>query len=439
MMKSWQTLDLLTQLIDKSLVIYDKDDSGRGRYRIQESLRQYGRDRLRESGESETTRDRHQLHFCQHSQLVQEKLTSSESRTWLSGLEADYDNVRAALEWFPVGAASVQTRRALELAAYLTGFWQLRGYISEARAHLQQILAATANDSEAIGLRRDGLIGAGVLALMQGDLVAAEAFLAECRELCRERNDPYGEGRSLWLMGNVENHKGNLDTGRECYEKALALFEKIGDLSGIASITTNLGCLAMARKDYGAAKAMFEQAIASAEQSGNRDVVAQGLHNLGYLAYLQADWQTSRRFYERSLRLARDRGNKQGIAITSGSLANTLTRLGDFVASHKAMRESLELSQTFGDRPYIALLLEAAADLAVSQSHFVRAARLSGAAEALRELLGIPVPPDEQADNHRTQTAIRHGLPEPDFQTAWNAGRKMDWNEAAEYTAGETK
>lgn len=312
MLESWQTLDLLSTLVEKSLVIYEEDEHGQGRYRMLESVRQYGLDRLLESGENTVVRDRHQTHFADFAQQAKGKTSGSEARLWIDRLEAEYDNLRAALQWQGEGTASVQGRHALSIAASLTSFWHTRGFTGEGRAHLQQLLAATANDSQADRLRCDGLIGAGMLALLQGDLPQAEAFLSEGLSLCRQQSYRYGEGRCFAQLGTVETRKGNLDASRAYFEEALTVYQETGSMAEIPSTTTNLGCLAMIRNESKEATAYFEQAIASANALGNRSSTAQPLHNLGYLAYLQGDWQTSRSYYERSLFIAHETGNKQG-------------------------------------------------------------------------------------------------------------------------------
>src|SRR5438067_11561928 len=97
--ENWEVLDLLASLVQKSLAVYEEDEQGRGRYRLLETVRQYGRDRLVEAGSSEATRDRH-LRFCVLlAEEAEPKLRGFEQKRWAARLESEHDNLRAALEW----------------------------------------------------------------------------------------------------------------------------------------------------------------------------------------------------------------------------------------------------------------------------------------------------------------------------------------------------
>lgn len=437
-MEDWQVLDLLSLLVEKSLVVYEETAEGQGRYRMLETLRQYSRDRLYESGESEQVRDRHQQHFSELVYLSQGKLIGRDARLWLDRFHTEHDNLRVAMEWLPDGAVSPQARTALQIACRLTMFWQFRGFVGEGRAYLHHLLSVTENDAQAEPLRADALNGVGLLALTQGDLIHAGEYQVESARLYRERGDKSGEANALWAMGNIEYYKGDLTAARACYESALVLFEEVGDVKNVSRLSGNLGTLAMSQGDLDGAEKSFTLVVTFGETMDHHEAVLHALHNLGYVSYHRGDWSKSRRFYERSLSLARQVGNKQGIAYTSGSLANTLLRQNDLAGARITFNEGLGLSQESGDKPYIALLLESGADLALAEQNPLRATRLLGAAEVLREKLQIPLPPDERADYERTLAAACDTVnDEAAFQNAWNTGRSMTLEDAVQDALGE--
>src|SRR5437879_3145802 len=121
--EAWEVLDLLTSLVEKSLVLYEERD-GEGRYRLLETVRQYGRDRLLESGEGEAVRGRHQGWYLALAEQAEPELEGEHQGAWLQRLEGDHDNLRAALEW---GWESAPVS-ALRLAGALGPFWLARGY-----------------------------------------------------------------------------------------------------------------------------------------------------------------------------------------------------------------------------------------------------------------------------------------------------------------------
>ena len=138
--ESEHTLDLLSHLVDKSLVNVEDDASGNRRYRCLETVRQYGRERLVRSGDAERARDRHLDFFSRLIRRAEPELKGAHQVAWLNRLQLEHDNLRAALEWCL--AAPERGETGLELGAALNWFWFKRGYAGEARHWLERVLAA---------------------------------------------------------------------------------------------------------------------------------------------------------------------------------------------------------------------------------------------------------------------------------------------------------
>ncbi|MGH2389011.1 MAG: ATP-binding protein, partial [Chloroflexota bacterium] len=181
---TWEVLDLLDRLVNKSLVQAEERAGGEVRYALLETVRQYGQERLSAAGDAEATRRRHLAYFLALAEEAAPRLTDPEQGVWLGRLEADHDNLRAALGW---ARDSGVAEPALRLAAALWRFWATRGYLSEGRGWLEAVLA----DSEQRWptARAMALNGSGILAHHQGEYGRAETLHEESLALRRALED----------------------------------------------------------------------------------------------------------------------------------------------------------------------------------------------------------------------------------------------------------
>ena len=185
--EEWEVLDLLTSLVEKSLVPFE-DQGAEARYRLLETVRQYARDRLLEAGQAEAVRDRHRDWFLALAEEAGPKLYGPEPGAWMDRLEREHDNLRAALAW---SEAQEQGEVGLRLGGALWWFWHVRGYWTEGREHLAGMLALPG--AEARTMARAGvLVSAGMLARRQGDYRAERALAEESLAICRELGDKSG-------------------------------------------------------------------------------------------------------------------------------------------------------------------------------------------------------------------------------------------------------
>ncbi|MCA1837027.1 MAG: AfsR/SARP family transcriptional regulator, partial [Actinobacteria bacterium] len=193
----------LAALVARSLVIADTTGS-HARYRLLDSIRAYGAERLSESGELATFRRRHAAHFVAFAERLEPRLTSSEQQMALDGLEGDHDNLKTAFDW---ALASRDAEMALRLSGALTIFWRVRCYFREGRQWLESALrlADTAKVNE--GRRARALWGAGFMAMMLHDEEAAVPLLDESLSLLEQIDDIGGQARSLLLLGNVSMNR----------------------------------------------------------------------------------------------------------------------------------------------------------------------------------------------------------------------------------------
>jgi tetratricopeptide (TPR) repeat protein len=417
-----EVLDLLTSLVEKSLVLYEERE-GEGRYRLLESVRQYGRDRLLEAGEAEAVRTRHLEFF----------LNWAEQGPDWERLETEHDNLRAALGW---SRAQGQGEVGLRIAGAVAYFWRSRGYLGEGWEHLAGLLALPGAAARTAA-RAQGLYGAGMLAWCQGELGAARALYEESLAISRDLEDKRGIAGSLRDLGWVAHDQGDYGAARALLEESLALLRELGDKEGIAHSLALLGQLVCDQGDYGAARALFEESLASFREPGVKWGIAWSLGLLGQVVRDQGEHGAARALLEESLAIQREVGDKLGIAQSLYGLGTVAGDQGEYGAARALLEESLAIYRELGIKQGIAPNLEGLAALAVAQGQSERAARLYGAAEGLREAIGAPLPPAKRAEHDRSVAAVRTALGEQEFAAAWAEGRTMSIEQAVTYALEE--
>jgi non-specific serine/threonine protein kinase len=466
-------LDLLSALVNKSLVQAEDVDGGH-RYRLLETVRQYGWERLAADSEVAAARDRHMAWCLALAETAAPHLTGPEQGTWLGRLEAEHDNLRSALGWSI--REDGDRRLGLRLAGALWRFWDMRGHYSEGRDWLEAALAA--GDQGSTPARALALHGAGSLAWVQGDYGRAVALHEEALALNRTLGDKRGTATSLNGLGSVARVKSQFGQAAALYEEAGALWRSLGDKRGIAGSLGNLGYVAYQQGDHGRAATMYEEALALFRELGESRQIAVLVHNLGLVAYAQAEHGRAALLYEEALVLQRELGDRWFIAqvltdwgmvaYAQGDYARAARHLeealalqrelgdqwfiprslvylgriahaqGDYGQAAALQQEGVRLSSTIGNRHTVAIGLESLAWIAESYGQPHRAAQLGGAAAALREALGVPLAPDQQAGHDSVIQVIRAALGEEAFAPAWAEGRALPLNEAVALALDDT-
>ena len=492
-------LDGVSSLLDKSLMYQVEGVGAEPRYWLLETIHEYAREKLQESGEEDQLRREHALYFTKMAEEAEPELRSERQGEWLARLEDEHANMRAALLWArtaqpefverTTGGESEPspTQIGLRLAGALWRFWNVHGYMSEGR---EQLAAALAMNGKAEQDGQDGLAGdaykrartkvvaaAGNLAYLQGDYSAArllcEESLAAYRELGdkqgtalalnnlgniaidqgdyaaaralneeslaikRELGDKRGIANSLNNLGNVARNQGEHERARALHEESLALKRELGDKRGIASSLNNLGAVAYRQGDYAGARALHEESLAIRREIGHRWGIALALNNLADVARMQGDYPAARSLYEESLVMRRELGDKRGIAYSLNNLGLVASSEGDFASASLLCRESLTMRRQLEDRRGIAEGLGSLATYANMQGMAGRAVRLWAAAETLREAISAPLAPADLADHERNLGHARAQLGEEAFEKARAEGRAMSMDEAIDYALAE--
>jgi predicted ATPase/Tfp pilus assembly protein PilF len=437
-----EVLGLLTQLLDKSLVVYEEPGTyeyrgaSEGRYRLLETVRQYGCDRLVEIGEAAAVRERHLAFFLHLAEEANPELWGGHAlgeeadRRHLDLLDREHGNLLAALDQCQAvetrAAERDRTQMGLRFAAALGPFWEGKGYWSEGRERLARALSQAG--TEPTTARADALYQAGELAVWQADYATARSLFTESLVVWQRSGNRPHIGRVLNELGIVARDQGDYETARHLFEQALAINREIGYRRPQAGDLQSLGTLSMAVGDYSRARILFEEALAIDRELGVRGGAA--FCSLGWVAAKQGDLAGARRIFEEDLRVQRELKDRQGVANALAFLGQVALEAGDTDAARSFYHESLTIHRELGNRRHLNYSLWSVAVLAAARGASERSARLLGAVDALRDVTGIRLEPGQVIEWERDVTAAREALGEEAFAAAWAAGRAMTLEEA---------
>ena len=423
-----EALEGVESLLEKSLLRQEEGVEREPRFVMLETVHEYAREKLQESGEEQEIKRAHAQYFLALAEEGESEVRGPEAAMWLERLEAEHDNLRAALSW---ALAQEKVELELRLAGALWQFWWMRGHYSEGRRWLENVLAVDGRGSPSA--RAMALAGIGEIASHQGDLdqaqeaceeglklLAHEASEAkiylllslgkvallrgedyeratqvneEALALSREMRHRMGLATSLLHLGLVSQRRGDSEGATEFYEESTALFREWGDKQGLAFCLNNLGVVAITQGDLVQAQKLTEEAVALLRELGSRGDVSIGLQNLGWIAFLRNELGKAVDLYKQSLTLAWD----------TGFYALVLDDLVGFAC------------------------------LAGAQGDAVRAAQLCGAAEALHEATGYPKDPISHAEMEPYLASGRSKIHEAEWAKAWEEGRTMSLEGAVSY------
>ncbi len=385
-LEEWEILDLLQQLIDKSLVTAEHTDEGDARYFLLESVWLYARDKLAASGEGPRVRSRHLDYFLRLAEEAETKLTGAEQTQWIEKLAAEHGNLQLALEWSAECPEAVE--RGLCLAGSLLRYWEVRSHLREGREHYATLLARPEAAAHTKA-RAKALGGAARLAWFQDDDGAARGLFTQAIALRRELGDEREAAHLQGLLGFVEWSDDNSAAARAHFENAAAVGQALGDQPLLATALSGLGSLFGSKGDHARARALKEESLA----------------------------------------IYRKIGDKWVIGLITASLSRAVIAQGDFDAARTFLAESAAIAEELGNEWTIAYLLENFADIALATDDAAKAARLFGAAAVLRERLGLSLGSAERAGHDQTVAKMREKLGE-EFTRIWQEGKALSIDEA---------
>lgn len=397
-------LDGLESLLEKSFLFQVEADGG-PRFDLLKTIREYGLEKLVDSGDEERIRQRHARYHLELAEDAGSGLDGPEQEERLARLDLDHDNLRAALQWL---IDRREAEPALRLGGALWRFWERRAHLREGRRWLERLLELP-GATEHVGPAMKVLYGAGVLADAQGDYEAARAHFSRHLEANRRLGYEAGVATSLNNLAIVAQRRRNYETSRSLLEESRATFERLGDQRAIAWTLYNLAQVALCQGDTNAARAFADEGLELNRDLDDRRGVAWALANLGDVAREQDDLATARSLHEEALEIFRSLGDEWGTASGLAALAEVARLEGDEAEALELLRRSLAASRAAGDRRGIARTFEGLAMLTAADRP-AEAVRLFAAAARLREELGAPLPPARREKLDAALAAARESL-----------------------------
>jgi len=411
----YDIVELLGRLVDKSLCLIDGEGSD-PRYRLLETIRQYGFEKLAETSEGQVVRARHRDFYLGFAEDAEPRLQGPEQVAWLQRLEADHDNLRAALRW---SLDCDETEAALRLGSALSLFWDTHGYVREGREWLDELLAharerptSTVTTRRALGKVLDAasrtrarwsefpqatefltqglavwrelgdkrgiaeaLNNLAVGATQSGDRVRARVLVAESLALFRELSDKRGTAHALNNLAEILRGEGDLPGARALFEESVPLFEAIEERRGLSHALDNLGGILTAQGDYGPAEALYSRSRRLAEELGDNHAVATALRSLGGVAHHRGDHERARSFYEDSVARFREMGDGFCLAKSLIGYALTSHEMGDHEQARVLGDQGLALLREAGAKGELAPRLGQLGAAALAHGDVARAAR----------------------------------------------------------------
>jgi len=384
-------IDAIGDLVDASLIRRQECvdvENTETRFDMLSTIHAYARAQLERHGEVDTIRQAHADYFMRLAADAEPHLYGTDQEIWLVRLEMEHDNLRAVLHGAHEGG---QHERGVQLVVYLSNFWRMRGYSGEGHTWAKRFLTFVDRTQVESFLLGSALRRAGILAFENGDYDGARSIFEEC------------------IMLNKENGDGA--------RQAIAL--------------DNLGVLMSEQGDYAQALDLFQQGLSIARDAGDNGTIANTLDNIGVILRHQGDYKRAVALSEEALALP---GGFDGLfekAVALHNLALNVVGLGDYRRAHVLFRQSVSLYRGTGYTKGEVQLIEGVADLVSREGQWERAARLFGAADALRVTLHAHRTPSEQAICDARIALIRATISHDSFMRAWTDGQSLSIEQAS--------
>jgi tetratricopeptide (TPR) repeat protein len=416
--------DALDALLEKSFITAEERE-GSTRYRMLETMREYGHEHLRQSGAEDEALDRHLTYFRALGEEAEPHLRDSEQKVWLRRVELDHDNMNAALAW---SAGNGDAQSGLRLACAISWYWFVRGYTEQGRAWIVGLLDAAPAVPRA--LRANALSRAALLtSARDGTNPLAEQSLTIYREL----RDQSGIAVSLNILGGAAVVRGDWACAKALYEESFAIFRSLENRAASAVALTNLANIATHEHDSKKARALLEQCLVTWRELNHDWGIANALYTLGRVSIDERDYAGAHALLSESLAIRRMLDDRPGVAGCLNELGEVARARREYTLAKSLYEESLAISRRL-DAPWaIVDSLGALAAIAKEAGRADRAARILGALARLREDKHIPDSDSDDALGVNPVEAARRALGEAEFGAAWREGMAMNQERAIQY------
>ena len=419
-----EVLEHLGALVDKSLVQFDDTNTGMGRYRLLDTVRQYAADQLEEQGQAaaDGARIAHRDYYLALAEAAAPQLLAADQAAWLDRLDTELGNLRAAIAF---SLTQPDPDPGLRLAASLRQYWRARGHAVEGADVLQALLDAPAAQVATLP-RAQALAAAANLFQQVGSYAIAEDYCQEALAFARGAENNYLVGELLYLRAWILLRQGQRQAAVPLIESGLGLARQLGQPYLIGCLLSVRAHAIYAAGDHAGAARTLAEALLLFRRAGDRQHVATMLGNLGNYALSAGDLDAARRHLAESLDIFRTLNHRDGIAYQTLNLGLAEYLSGSSDAARALFAESLDLTRRMGMKALVPYALIGVAMADHGRADPGQSARLHGAADQALGDLGRVLEPLEGrlADLDRQRLCAAMGAEA--FESEYAAGRALD-------------
>ncbi len=414
--EDFEVLDLLASLVEKSLVMLQARDDG-SRYRMLETIRDYAREKLQADGEEAAVALRHHEHYFGLAKDARTGLDGADLAMWLTRLELELDNLRAAMSLALAGGADPVN--AVKLAVALQGFWILRGYITEGRRLVKAALELPAVQAFDLAKAHTLYVGAA-LAECQSDHAEARRMLQSALAIHRTLGDPANIAATLSTLAMARLEAGDIDGARADQAEALGIFRELAHGLNQAIGLCNLGHIALFEGELESAHRLAAEALDLVRRVDSPEQEAECELLLGEVALEAGRPADANAHIERSLAICRGSADKRGAANALWRLGAMSLVGGDAVTARAHLAEALAEFRQAEMWKELLGCLEDFVGLAQLSGQTLAAVRMAAAITAARQRLGLIRRPALEQNWQRRLQALRADSEDEQGTSAWN-------------------
>ncbi len=427
-------LELLPQLVNKSLATMD-EEGDEPRYRLLETIRQYARDKLIESGEAAEMRNRHLNYFVRLAEASEEQIYGAMALQWVNRLESEYDNLRAAIEW----GMDNNVMAVLRMAGALPNFWFRRGYenegiqwIHEALERMKQLPEVEGEAArERLAIIAKSWQSVSFMAFSQGDMFNASAAAATSSGYARELGDKRLLAMVLTFELVSKMMSGRFQDVDSLMEEVLAIANESNDQYAIGMAYGMFGNRKMMLGQYDdESKSMVAKGLATLKNNQNRFGHTMVLFGMAMGSRFNGRFDDAREQFAPLVPIFHDMGDHHRTNMVRSEMAHMERLEGRHEKASAMYRETILEWKRLGHRAAVANQLECFAFIAKAHEKPERATHLLGAAEALRELINIDMSQLERIEYEREVADLKANMDEKYFTSLWAVGRSMTMEQA---------
>jgi predicted ATPase/DNA-binding SARP family transcriptional activator len=428
------TLDHLSALVEQSMLLTlpAAEPASELRFRMLTLLREYAGERLAAVGANgRLPRHMQRRHACYYLAFAQQgdgALRSPGQLTWLKRLEAEHDNLRAALAW-AVERPEPDSHLGLAAAAALAWFWYIRGHWSEGNDWLARASAAAPSATageQAVAAKSQALMLSAL-----GRYDEAIPLFRHSLDLYARQPDLVGQGDALNWLGRAEFRQKRYETAEAFSREALAPFRQAGDRFGEATALRNIGDVMRLVGRYDEAEGLYQQAMRVSREIGGGWSLGMTLNSIGELMRRLGRYARATEVYDEEIGLQRTFGSRIQLATALHNQGHAILRLSNPARAATLFTESLRLHQAMDNRRGVCLCLAGLAGVAATAGRAEQAARLLGAVAVHLTPMGAHLMgPADQAEYDHHLAAAQAALGPEAFARAWEIGRGLTFEQA---------